>query len=387
MTNNLLATISYLRHANNLVILRSAGSVWQDAFLKELCQGVDLVDLSSPVLRDLALRQPGELLGKYPDDAVWANIQYAPQLLTLMLEDGRHRLLLTTQGCGLLEGLQDAGKAVMLDLPLHGDVDAPFVPQLNSLERFSSTEYTGTWEKVFAGRLMKASALKKSGREPVFSRYLTKILQQDMIAMAGISDEQKLYRFLCAAAASVGQLVNYAMLAKAADISAPTAKQWLSLLEGAGVVYLLQPIDKPELKRTARASKLYFRDSGLAAYLLHLGSVAELTSSPFSQGLLECYVISCLVDSYLAQGLEAEFFCFRDSNAKEFSLLLQFDGTIYPVDIKQFAFPGRKLVKKLKSLQPLQDAGKLQVGNGCVIGVDIKGEVENGVLMVSAAAL
>jgi predicted AAA+ superfamily ATPase len=59
--------------------------------------------------------------------------------------------------------------------------------------------------------------------------------------LTAVSSELSFLQFIKAAAARMGQLVNYADMAADAGISQPTAKAWLSLLQTSGVVYLLRP--------------------------------------------------------------------------------------------------------------------------------------------------
>ena len=91
-------------------------------------------------------------------------------------------------------------------------------------------------------------------------------LQRDVRALTQVNDELQFYRFLCAAASYTGSMVNYAALAKEAEITAPTAKQWLKVLAAAGLVYLLEPFMHPNLKYGVKAPKVYFTDTG--AWLL-----------------------------------------------------------------------------------------------------------------------
>lgn len=158
-------------------------------------------------------------------------------------------------------------------------------------------------------------------------------LQRDIMYLTPVSDDMKFYRFLCAVAAATGSIVNYANLGKAAGVTSPTAKQWATHLKGAGLMTYLRPLEHPALKRTAKAPKLYFRDIGLAAYLLHIGSVTELTQSIFFGALYEAYVYNRIRESYLAAGQKADLSYFRDSNAREISLLLREGNVIYPIDI------------------------------------------------------
>lgn len=83
-----------------------------------------------------------------------------------------------------------------------------------------------------------------------------------------VNNEMAYFRFLCAAAAQTGKIINYAELAKVAGISAPTAKQWAVALKAAGIIYLLPGFAPAGSKYLIRAPKIYFIDTGFAAYLL-----------------------------------------------------------------------------------------------------------------------
>ena len=81
------------------------------------------------------------------------------------------------------------------------------------------------------------------------------------------TDSVRFRKFLNACASLTAEQVNYKTLAEAAEISQPTAKEWLRILQGSGIVYLLQPFANNELKRLTKTPKLYFCDTGLCAYL------------------------------------------------------------------------------------------------------------------------
>lgn len=67
-----------------------------------------------------------------------------------------------------------------------------------------------------------------------------------------------------------------------AEITAPTAKQWLKVLAAAGLVYLLEPFMHPNLKYGVKAPKVYFTDTGLAAYLLRWSNAEILEAGAMS---------------------------------------------------------------------------------------------------------
>ena len=92
-------------------------------------------------------------------------------------------------------------------------------------------------------------------------------IMRDVAEEGGITDIVKFIKFLKACSALVSDQVNYATLAESTYISEPTAKEWLKLLQGLEVVYLLEPYANNELKRLSKTPKLYFCDTGLCAFL------------------------------------------------------------------------------------------------------------------------
>jgi len=72
-------------------------------------------------------------------------------------------------------------------------------------------------------------------------------------------------RFLRTAAARTAQILNFADLARDADVAPNTAKAWLSILQASGIVYLLEPWHSNLTKRLVKTAKLYFVDTGLCA--------------------------------------------------------------------------------------------------------------------------
>jgi len=55
-----------------------------------------------------------------------------------------------------------------------------------------------------------------------------------------------------------------------------TAREWLDVLEASYLVTLLRPYHRNYGKRLVKSPKLYFLDTGLAAYLLGIRDPASL---------------------------------------------------------------------------------------------------------------
>ena len=312
-----------------------------------------------------------------------ANVQYVPQLLPLMQAAAENGLYVATasQLCALQEFLPGV-PVIELPLSAGGNAcssyddgsDMPFflpdcwAPDEAGLKAWQDA-FSGSravWQQVFRGALAGKLFSDGASRERFYAEYLQNLWQCEIKELANVSDELKFYRFLRAAAMAGGSVMNYANLANAAEITSPTAKSWLKLLAGAGVVRFLEPVAVIGSRRLAKAPKLYFTDTGLAAYLLHLVDTQALAASGYAAALWETYVLACIYQSWL-QGLKRpRLSYYRDSNAKEISLLLEKDSTLYPMEIKRDRSSLKACAKKLRLLDPLSDSG-LRVGPGTLV--------------------
>lgn len=192
-------------------------------------------------------------------------------------------------------------------------------------------------------------------------------LQRDVRALTQVNDELQFYRFLCAAASYTGSMVNYAALAKEAEITAPTAKQWLKVLAAAGLVYLLEPFMHPNLKYGVKAPKVYFTDTGLAAYLLRWSNAEILDAGAMSSSFLETWAVMEIYKSFSNCGQIPPLGYYRDFNSREVELVLNVDGSIHPLAIRKSSSPVKE-TKKFDILRLVAEGERaLKLGAGGVI--------------------
>lgn len=97
-----------------------------------------------------------------------------------------------------------------------------------------------------------------------FNSYIDTYLMSDVTEAGGITDTVRFSKFLVGCASLVSKQVNYATLAESADIAPNTAKEWLKILVGLNIIYLLAPYSNNELKRLSKTPKLYFVIRGFA---------------------------------------------------------------------------------------------------------------------------
>ena len=126
------------------------------------------------------------------------------------------------------------------------------------------------FEHIWRGGMPDALLADAEQRQEYFNSYIETYLMRDVSEEGGITDTIRFRKFLNACAALVAEQVNYKTLADAAEISQPTAKEWLRLLQGLGIIYLLPPYANNELKRLTKTPKLYFLRYGLVRVSVHV---------------------------------------------------------------------------------------------------------------------
>ena len=165
--------------------------------------------------------------------------------------------------------------------------------------------------------------------------------------------------FISVVAAQTGQLLNYSSLARDIGIDVKTAQTWMGILERSGLVYLLRPYSPNITNRIIKTPKMYFLDTGLCAYLTRWLTPETLMNGAMSGAILETYVVGEIVKSYLHNGIEPAIWMYRDANQNEVDIILEQNGSLYPIEIKKSMNPGpadcksfRELIKLKKNIGP-----------------------------------
>ena len=195
--------------------------------------------------------------------------------------------------------------------------------------------------------------LEKIDREEYYESYIQTYLSRDIRDLTQVADETAFLSFISIVAARTATNVNYEALANEAGISAPTAKQWLSVLVSSGLVILIQPYSNNALKRVIKSPRVYFADTGLCAYLSGWTSADVLERGAMSGQFFETWVVSEIYKSYINNGKKPPLYFYRDNNKKEIDLIIFKDNTVYPIEIKKGTAPN-DATKNFSVLAPIE---------------------------------
>ena len=221
-------------------------------------------------------------------------------------------------------------------------------------------KYSDLWETIHKGSYPELYDVDRDWQE-YYSSYVSTYLERDINDLIA-ADSITFTKFLTAAAARTGELLNYANIASEIGVSEPTVKTWISILERTGIVYLLQPYSASALKRTIKSPKIYFRDTGLACYLTRWLTSDALKNSAVAGNMFESFVVSEILKSYTNEGKDYRFNIFyyrgKDKSAggdNEIDLIIEENGVIYPVEIKMSGNPKANMAAANPVLDKITD--------------------------------
>ena len=341
------------------------------------------VTLDDPTLRALAVDDPALFLQRFEPPVLIDEIQYAPQLLPLvkMRADAHRRpgmfWLTGSQQFLLMKGISEslAGRVAILNLlglssrerhRLELDVP-PFLPTRAAVKQregsAARSDLKSIYNDLWLGSFPALTAGPIRDRDLFYNSYLQTYLQRDVRDLAQVGNEMAFIRFLRACAARTAQMLNLTDLARDADVAVNTAKSWLSILQASFQVYLLAPYFSNVTRRLVKTPKLYFLDTGLAAYLTEWSSPETLAAGAMAGPMLETHVLGELLKSWWHRGKSPRLYYYRDRDGHEIDFVFVQDQVLYPVEVKKTAGPRRELAQPLAALRRL----KQPVGEGAVV--------------------
>ncbi len=290
------------------------------------------VSLENPDEREFAESDPRSFLRKYHGGAVFDEVQRCPMLFSYLqqiIDEG-------PKDCRfVLTGSQQFGLMSRITQSLAGRVANVTLLPFSYGEWYGRTdENTSSLEQVLF-RGLYPPVLDRD-LEPLiwYRNYVNTYIERDVRQIANVGDLRVFHTFLKMCAARNGQLVNLSGLASDCGIAVNTAKKWLSILEASYIVYLLQPHFANFGKRLVKTPKLYFYDSGLAAYLLAIDSPETLATHPMRGPLLEAHAVSELRKYFENTGQLDGLYFWRDRSGNEMDIVLENQSGLDGVEVK-----------------------------------------------------
>lgn len=289
------------------------------------------VSLENPDELAFATSDPRRFLGRFKHGAIIDEIQRCPALLSWLqgVVDDRQ-----VMGDFIITGSAQFDLIAAVSQSLAGRVGRLELLPL-SLAEIRAHDDT---QQSLGQTLLRGSypALYAHPVDPLdwFPNYIATYVERDVRQLLAIHDLGKFQVFLKMCAARTGQLLNIAALAIDCGISNTSAKQWLSVLESSYIITLLKPHHRNFGKRLVKSPKLYFLDTGIAAWLMGIRDAQTLETHAARGALFETWVVSELHKKRLNAGLPPDLYFWRDSTGNEVDVLFEVGERLTPIEIK-----------------------------------------------------
>ena len=377
------------------VLVTGARQTGKSTLLSRLYPDVKMITFDDPFMEDQAKNNPEMFMMLNEPPVFLDEIQYVPSLfryikMTCDKSDEKGQFFLSgSQPFKLMDMVSDsmAGRIAVIELaPLSlreimgSSFTGPFLPTLEYVkERKDDTQNPGNiWNIIHRGGYpgLQDSSVDWS---MYFASYIKTYLERDVRELAAVQDLDAFRKFMIACAARTGQMLNYSNIADEVGKDSVTIKKWISILEASGIIYVLEPFSSSVLKRAIKTPKLYFRDTGLAAYLTRWLSPETLANGAMSGAFFETFVISEILKSYSNCGLDYRYFVSyyrgkdkrkvkKDGNVisqeAEIDFIIEKDGILYPVEIKQASNVSADMTAAFQVLDNIPDKKR---GTGAVV--------------------
>ena len=387
------------RRAKNskAILLTGSRQVGKSTLFKHLFSGVNQVTFDDDLLLMQAMEDVGLFLMNNPAPLMIDEVQKCPSIfnkLKMVLDNtDEHGIFFLTgsQKLQLMEEISEslAGRVSIVELDglslrelNEVDFNRHFVPSKKYLEEREQKlkKYEADiWETIHRGSFPELYANPEREWIDYFQSYVKTYLERDVNKLIKASSHMTFVKFMTAVAARTGQIVNYATIADQVGVSEITIKEWISILEKSGVVYILKPYTSSVLNRAIKTPKLYFRDTGLCSYLTRWLTPETLKNGAMAGPMFETFVINEILKSYSNEGLDYDFDVFyyngRDKKKRkvngeleevdgEIDLIIQEGDVLHPIEIKMSTMPKAIMASEFDILDGIPDKKR---GMGAII--------------------
>lgn len=291
-----------------------------------------------------------EISGKY---IIVDEVQRVPKLLVAIKyaidEQGRQVWMTGSSTLGLLsKGAETlAGRIVIQEcptlcwgeehgVPTHALFEMPPDPR-------QIQEASRKLEHVlhFGGFPEVVTSTTDEEKSEVLKNYKNTYFTRDLLLLSNIENAPGLFAILNYLAVSIGSHTDTSNASRESNVSFPTAKKYLNVLEASRLVFKLYGYQFGPAKRYTKAAKHYFSDSGILTSL----------NVEVSQGQrLENFVVSEIEKRRKLGALQADqLFYYKSAGGAEIDIIIEEPRIITAIEIKNSINPAHSDVRNLEA--------------------------------------
>ena len=342
-----------------VILVTGARQVGKSTLCYEIAKelGYNYVSLDNLRERETALTDPELFLSLHKAPLIIDEVQYAPKLFDVIeaivnkakldgLNNKGMYILTGSEAYRLMEGVSQsmAGRVSIIEMSpfslreIRALEEKPFVidPIENEQRnKGNSVNLDQLYDYIVKGFYPELFDNEGLDSDSFYADYVRTYLERDVSKIINLNDKLKFQRFMEVLASLTGEEFIANNLAKAIGVSLQTIQSWVSVLLTGNIIHLLEPYNENStFKRVVKKPKIYFSDTGLAAYLARLNDPKVLRNSIFSGRFVETYIVNEIIKSYKNNNKQANFYYYRDTDQREIDLVILENGFLHFVECK-----------------------------------------------------
>jgi len=304
-------------------------------------------------IRDVARANPKDFLLAFPDGAIIDEAQKVPEIFDaikyhvdnnefvpgMFILTGSNQFSIRTN---ITDSL--AGRAAFLRL-------LPFsVPEMAEAGMLGKNAY----ETIFKGGYPPLYDNKKHfDIDDWFENYIDSYLDLDVHNQINQSNLFDFKRFVQLCASYSGNMISMENISKNLGVTAPTVKQWVSILTNSFIINFLEPDSNNLGKTLVKTPKMYFTDTGLLCHLLRIESVEDLILHPMRGAIVETFAISELMKNRWNDAKKPNLTFFRDLKGFEVDTIANWKHS-FAIEIKSTIDAEKKMSANVRKYLQLR---------------------------------
>ena len=380
------------------VLITGARQAGKSTLLKKLFPSRKYITFDDPFIEEQAIQNAGMFMTLNQPPVTFDEVQRIPDLFRYIKIECDKRdeyglyCLSGSQPFRLMQNASESlsGRISIIELAglslreIQGDTfDQPFLPSMDYVMERQKTarQPENIWQIIHRGSFPELYQNPELDWQQFYASYIKTYLERDVRELSAVQNLDVFRRFMVAVAARTGQMVNYANIADEVRRDAATIRNWFSILEASGIIYLLEPYTPSVLKRAIKTPKVYFRDTGLASYLTRWLTPETLAYGAMAGNMFETFVISEILKSYSNQGIDYRYCVsyYRGKDKKrirrdgkeievegEIDFIIEENGVLYPIEIKKNTSETAYAASAFQVLDRVEDKKR---GMGAVISM------------------
>lgn len=346
-----------------VIVITGPRQVGKTTLCRHLFEGFRYVNLERPTERQLAQEDIEGFIDGLGSKVIIDEVQNVPEMLSYIQvkvdENPDLKYVITgSSNFSLLHTITQslAGRAALFTLlPLSFKEIKDYIKSSGIREIM----YNGFYPAIFT---------KDVPPDIFYSNYYSTYVERDIRQIRQLKNINAFELFMRLCAGRIGSELNYSSLGIESGVSAPTIKEWLSLLSASYITYTLQPFFSNINKRLTKSPKLYFYDTGLLCYLLGIENPDQLMTHPLRGAIFENLVVTEMMKEKFNSGKRPKLFFYRENSGREVDIVEEngLNLNIYEVKAsKTFSKDFRKNLDYLKkTLSNITIADEIVVYDG-----------------------